>query len=1307
MAKTKEKFLSELQTNYTSIAEKTVKLKDFSTGEDVIRDKYRKLRTRYNEREGLVEGMATLVEEKLAGLEEEAKNDLRAKILVILSKSQTSEVMESFLEERADAGIFSGIGKEAAKRAFLDNANEAVPGTILGNLVTLIDNAVATAKDPKAKTKPISEITVPETGNNYYFYPNLKDAMLGSLNAKLEAKLKDLGSGKSPEDQQHLTESILDSLDNEKLDKLLGVIAGKNGYVRSYDAKDLKTAKSQLKAEDAALEAIVSEAVTKGQEKEADIAAGKKTRGDSPSLEEPSNNTFLKTFIYGMMLSAQAIQGYNAIAQSPYRTSPANRTAGTPRGDSTALVTSGSTGTGGPSSMLDTSPIPGPYAMVTQRDAAALKKADVSDTSLALRSSHSSPILETSSIPGPGTIVTQADAATLSRTDSMNASLVSGAGGMVTSGSSVFFNNLRSFTQAFIQNPNELSRITPTQKEEVFNFLQQLAVQGRTEIAPVSRESAQSTALVTTSQTTTQNEQVISGYQMLTTEFLRKLSKPDQQRFLPVFQDLGSTLRDISLSGNDLSQLLGVTVNTASKSPQLMIDGPSTGVSVTDLALVPTGTEVSKGQITPATLTPLVNEDLDTAPFYEAAGRLAQNIKDLNNSLRPTVTGVGKTVVLGKQERVDAITIPIDPLDSVSITDTSGTSGQGRGTALGAVSVSDTTATPTNALDAIQVTSTDPEVTTSKAKATAKSRKPILSPDDTFAAYREAPRRAGLFSVSYDNKIKDLHELKADLGALKETLEELKQKPNYNKDAEFIEKQYKFAKKQFEVTKEENFLRKGRETGGQYREHQLALLEAAANKPKAKKQDKQLAAEHRILLANTGIQEANMSLEDLTRGITGEIDDKALAIYKSTILNSIKAEEEKAKGIKDYLAAGQISTSEKQQEQQKASDELITHLQEAANLDKAGFAAFEKKRQELSVAEDNSGYVLGSSARGGEGISTSSYHSKSKKEATTVTAPQEPSPYEIWLCKEAEKKYEFNNQGKKFDELSEEEQHNYNKQYVYANRSAKINEYEESLSSAGKVTGRSSGTSKTFELSGNTAIKFEVGFDNLLTPTVDGDVSKLNAVVRVQRKRSNGTLSTVSDMIEFKDGKIVGFHLNTEKDLAGPTTSQLNIGAIESLAKNLNKAAEKSAPTVEQTAPTDNKLTTPNLDTPRTPTTATTTPRTPTDDAALRASTTATTMPRTPTDDATLRVPTTAAKIATALFESPSSTTTGRSKDTATKQPVPRKQTDRSTAPTQSSGTMVSLANVIIGDTRLESPPYRPSTTPSDSSKDKRRNSIG
>ena len=78
MAKTKEKFLSELQTNYTSIAEKTVKLKDFSTGEDVIRDKYRKLRTRYNEREGLVEGMATLVEEKLAGLEEEAKNDLRA-----------------------------------------------------------------------------------------------------------------------------------------------------------------------------------------------------------------------------------------------------------------------------------------------------------------------------------------------------------------------------------------------------------------------------------------------------------------------------------------------------------------------------------------------------------------------------------------------------------------------------------------------------------------------------------------------------------------------------------------------------------------------------------------------------------------------------------------------------------------------------------------------------------------------------------------------------------------------------------------------------------------------------------------------------------------------------------------------------------------------------------------------------------------------------------------------------------------------------------------------------------------------------
>ena len=63
-------------------------------------------------------------------------------------------------------------------------------------------------------------------------------------------------------------------------------------------------------------------------------------------------------------------------------------------------------------------------------------------------------------------------------------------------------------------------------------------------------------------------------------------------------------------------------------------------------------------------------------------------------------------------------------------------------------------------------------------------------------------------------------------------------------------------------------------------------------------------------------------------------------------------------------------------------------------------------------------------------------------------------------------------------------------------------------------------------------------------------------------------------MIEFKDGKIVGFHLNTEEDPAGPTTSQLDVKAVEKLAKKLEKvpvaksaavAANTQATTVDAT----------------------------------------------------------------------------------------------------------------------------------------------
>ncbi len=1386
---TKEIFRDQLRLAYAVSAEEQEKVINFVTKGEENHDKYRKLKVRYNEREGLVEGIAELVEKKLDGLAEEKKEKARTKILSSLMEDQVLGTVNSFLEERADSGFgFTGIGKSAAKKVFLDNVDEAVPRTILGNLVTLIDNAVEIAKNPEAKIKPITEIAIPETGNNYYFYPNLKDAMIGSLTEKLEAKFKELESGKSQDELKHLQESILTSLDDEKLDRLLGTMAGQNGYVRSLDAKDLKTAKKQLKTEDEALEAIIEEAVTEGKAKEARIAAGKEKRGEDPSLDEPSNNTFLKMAIYGMMLSAQAIQGYNAIAPSSYRTTP-SRAAGNSRGDSTALDisrpirteasisladrgfspalgtstlqptamvpqvdvnglinphTSMNTGvtlrTDGHSSIFEALPIPGPYEVVTATDATTLRTIDSRSTGLALGTSDLSSTLGTSSIPGPGAIITSTDAATLRRTDSMNASLASGTGEMVAHGSSVFFNNLGLFTQAFVQNPDDLSRTTSTQRDELLNFLQQLAAQGRAEIAPVDRESAQSTALVATSQITRQNKQVITAFEGLSSDFLKKIPTSDQERFLPVFQNLGSILRDVNLAGNNLSELLGATVNTTNRSPRLMIEGPSTGVSVTDLGLVPTGTEVSISHDTSLTSTsPVISPN--ATRFQQAAVDLSQSIRDLNRSLSTTsvgVTGISKSVIPGREKQVGVVTTPTTNLDALSVTDTSRTSGPGLGTALDSVNVVNTTVTPTNVLDAIQVTSTDPEVTTSKAKATAKPRKPILSPDDTFAAHKKT---VGLLTKSYDNKIKDLHELKTDLGTLKEELEGLKQKgPDFAKDPEFIEKQYKFAKKQFEVTQAENFLRKGRETGGQYREHQLAVLEAEVAAGKTEK--KREAAERGIMLANSNISKFSSNLESLAGKVASEKEDKdrakALAAYRSAALVILNEEKAKAKSIQAYV--DENSQASKIDEYKAASDKLIEHLQKAKDLTAESFAEFEKERKKLST-DAGKEYRLGKSL---EGMDFSTSHSNPKEKDKAKSSTQEPSPYEIWLCKEAEKKYEHDNKGKKFDELSEEEQYKYNKQFVYTNRSAKINEYEESLSSAGKVTGRSNGTSKTFELSGGTAIKFEVGFNGLLTPTVDGDLSKLNAVVRVQRKRSNGTLSTVSDMIEFKDGKIVGFHLNTEKDPAGPTTSQLNISAIESLAKNLNIEAEKAAAQKQTTTstpsvtdkPTGVSDTVTSVTSQRTTTdkptgvsdtvTSVTSQRTATDKPTDVSDTvTSVTSQRTATSTSTSTLDTehsvppkqTATETSTKtprIYSNPKSPTSngnplgGNPKDIAatlvggsttrstdSHAPVHREHTDRSPVSlTKSPTTGVDITSVLISDTRVGGSVIKPTSTP-------------
>jgi hypothetical protein len=438
-----------------------------------------------------------------------------------------------------------------------------------------------------------------------------------------------------------------------------------------------------------------------------------------------------------------------------------------------------------------------------------------------------------------------------------------------------------------------------------------------------------------------------------------------------------------------------------------------------------------------------------------------------------------------------------------------------------------------------QVSSSVPITMTHKI-ARVKPRKPILSLDDTFIAYENS---SNMGSVSnYEYQIQQLHKLKSELNSIE------KNSPN------FAGKRLEVKKKQFEITKAENFLRKGRETGSDYRERQLAVLDAEATDLEEDKKRK--AAEYRIILANTRIDQLIISLGGFIDKIKSEteINDKVLAKYKSTVLHILEEEKHKAKGIQDYLAANNNTSliDEKViKNQREASEALIRHLQEAAVLKKDNFFEFEEKRKNLSSRETDLRYELVESIAQIEGNSSASiYHEKETERLTT--AQQESSPYETWLYKEAKKEYKHTT-GKKFGELGKDQKNRYNKQYIYANRFAKVDEYEQSLPEAGKVEGYLDENGKTFELTG-AKIKFEVDSDGFLVPTIEGkDISKLNAVVHVQRKRSDGNLSHVRDMIEFKDGKIVGFHLNTEQDITGlSTTSQLNVGAIKAMAKKLN-----------------------------------------------------------------------------------------------------------------------------------------------------------
>ena len=1000
----KEEFQKALASSYADIAKETKKVNDLSnpTGgriqidtdeglkdvaeyEQITLLKYKNLKEWYNEREGLTEGIAEFIETKLEDLDEPTKQTTRATILDSLTKGDIPEAMDDVLGEHAAARFFGGIKKSGAKKLFLDNAEDAVSGSNLGRLTKLIDNAISTAKDPSVTLAPVDEVVAMSIGDNHDSYPHLKDAMLDSLKKKLGAEFKKLETGKSAEQLNHLKDSIIDSLNDGELDKLLGYMAKKNAWFGA-DAKDIKEAQKQLMDNDRFLEGIVSKAVSDGREREREdrIAAGEETR--DVDLSSP-DNTFLKTALFGMMLTASAIQGYNYISQhAPSPRAPA------PYPDDSKPLAIGSSNSSttvslanqGTSSDLRNSVAPGPGAMVTSAHADALRAVDasnatgmaltepsiplgmsplpgtgtmvratplqspaVTDTTVALTNAAIGTSLPMSPIPASGTMVratplqspdvtdttvaspdaaigtslpmspipasgTMVRATPLRSPDVTDTTVASpnaaigtslpmspapgpgavalanqrsapGSGVMVTSSDSNFFGDLRTFAQAFVQNPNEIRGATKEQKAMVLTYLQRLAADGQAQTTHADRNNTESQALVKTSQIGKQNQQIISGFSKLSTQFLQNLSVADQQQFIPVFRDLGSTLTNLSKTGN-LFQLLGGAANNTT---QLMIADPSTAshnVSVISLAtqesergisaipgpdaMVPyNATALRAGAGVNVTDISLANADGLTPRISPIPGS-----DSLVTSAHATDLRAANTLDSVKVDTVAPIShattlppkSPTVTLDSIRVDTAPGSQQQSPTATHDSVRVSPT-ATPSASqiapLDAIQVSSSAPTVQAPKAKASKKLRKPILSPYDTFAAHNET---TGWFTRTHEDRLEKLHKLKAELGRL------AKDTPD-------------FIKKQFAVTKAENFLRKGRETGGDYKEHQLAVLDEKAARSKSTKEDKQRAAEYRIALANSRIDALDSSLNNLADEMKSSSTNKTkiLAAYKS------------------------------------------------------------------------------------------------------------------------------------------------------------------------------------------------------------------------------------------------------------------------------------------------------------------------------------------------------------------------------------------------------------------------------------------
>ncbi len=130
---------------------------------NVFKPAYSNMRAYYNERDGVAEAIGELIISKVNSLDrsidaEYLKNLLREKI----NTKEVMGVVEGFLAENARKSLISGIGKDAAKDAFLED--DSICKYVNGIIEQAIQGAAITPATPSLEEDVAAAPTLEETG---------------------------------------------------------------------------------------------------------------------------------------------------------------------------------------------------------------------------------------------------------------------------------------------------------------------------------------------------------------------------------------------------------------------------------------------------------------------------------------------------------------------------------------------------------------------------------------------------------------------------------------------------------------------------------------------------------------------------------------------------------------------------------------------------------------------------------------------------------------------------------------------------------------------------------------------------------------------------------------------------------------------------------------------------------------------------------------------------------------------------------------------------------------------------------------